>query len=319
MTASARPLVCEVLAPVRADLSAGFPDVAPFCQDRPGYVVNVALSLAVRVTIWRSQTGTHLTATLPQRLVSWVAKELDLPGLFDVEVSTQGLTPGSGLGASGALSVAVAHGLLILGANHGVSPPVAEVVALAVRAERAAGVYGGTQDQWASACGGVGTVRQFREEGARVNFPELPPSLAAHIALVHPGGRRDSGAIVRAVMAAGELAGRVAIVEEMNALAKHLASVLAQDDMVTLADIVNQSCGLLARLHPGIVSAATRSLLHAAPGVWGAKPCGAGGSSATWIVIIDPEARTPFADSVRSLGLTIMDAEPSSGGARRIR
>lgn len=158
--------VCDVLdvfAPVRADLSAGFPDVRPFCRDHPGYVVNMALSLTVHVTLRRARHGARRTATmtLPQR--SWTAHELGLPGRSDIDVATPGLTPGSGLGASGALSVAVADGLLSWGEDPAAAPPrVADVVALAVRAEQAAGVYGGTQDQWASASGGVGTVRQFR-------------------------------------------------------------------------------------------------------------------------------------------------------------
>ena len=320
MTASDPSTVCEVVAPVRADLSAGFPDVAPFCRDRPGLVVNVALNLCVRVTIRRERTGDRTAATLPRRLIWWVAEELGLPGPFAVDVATPGLTPGSGLGASGALSVAVVHSLLTWGSDLGAPPPAtADVVALAVRAERAAGLYGGTQDQWASACGGVGTVRQFREQGERITFPELPPSLAARLVLVHPGGRRDSGAIVSAVTEERGLPERVAVVREMNAAAQHLESALARDDMDTLAAVVDESCVLLARLHPEIVSSTIREVLRAAPGVKGAKPCGAGGAGATWVVVIDPEARSLVEAALRLMGMAVMDTAPSSVGARRIR
>jgi D-glycero-alpha-D-manno-heptose-7-phosphate kinase len=307
----------RVHAPVRADLSAGFPDVAPFCQNAPGLVVNVALTLVVKVTLRRRAPGggSGRGRTLPERLVDWTAHALHLDDAFDVEVRTPGLTPGSGLGSSGALSVAVVHGLLseVLAAP----PSSPEVADLAIRAERAAGIHGGTQDQWASACGGLGVVRQLRATGERIPIP-IPRELPEWLALVHPGGARDSGTIVRAVTAGAESVRARAVIAAMNDLAEGLVEALGAGDIPAVARLVAESRALQTALHPSIVSAAMSEVLARGPGVGGAKPCGAGGDSATWIALVDPARRREFDDYARSRGLTVVAATSSATGVRTV-
>lgn len=311
----------HIVAPVRADLSAGFTDVQPFCRDRPGYVVNVALGLGVHVRMRRSPApGPYVVPQpLPQFLVSWTARELGFRDRFEITVVTPGLTPGSGLGASGALSVAVAYAMLRWGNEGRTAPPGPDdVVALSVRAERAAGVTGGTQDQWASAHGGWGTVCQRAERGERVALP-APTSLAEHLMLVHPGGTRDSGAIVRAVTAEAEFARSGSVIEAMNSTALQLEKGLRMDDVVTVAGLVDESRALLARLNARIVSRSMQELLRRAPGVLGAKPCGAGGDSAVWLAIVEPDARDAFAKFVCRHGPSATRVEPSTAGVREHR
>jgi galactokinase/mevalonate kinase-like predicted kinase len=306
---------CVVRAPVRADLSAGFGDVAPFCLETPGYVVNVALDLTVDITIYRRE-AIGRGPGLPQRLLAELAEMLAIEGTYDVDVRTPGLVPGSGLGASGALSVGIAYAML--GWARGEPDPVetAAVAAAAVQAERLAGVHGGTQDQWASACGGVGMVWQTGTRGGRSNHPSVAPSLLSHVVLVHPGGTRDSTAIIDAVTAASAHDRNAAIVADINAVASPMDAAIRRDDIAAVGDLVNRSTALLARLDHRIVSERVRGIVHEAPGVLGAKPCGAGGPSATWLVLLDPEARERFRRHLTTHGLTLLASAPSSAGVR---
>jgi galactokinase/mevalonate kinase-like predicted kinase len=308
---------CVVRAPVRADLSAGFGDVAPFCLEAPGYVVNVALELTVDITIYRCPEKVPAGDGLPRRLLAETVEMLGIEGHYDLEVRTPGLVPGSGLGASGALSVGIAYAML--GWGRGQADPVdaAAVATTAVQAERLAGVHGGTQDQWASACGGVGMVWQSAERGGRKNHPSVAPSLAEHLVLVHPGGTRDSTAIIDAVTAASARKRNGAIVAEINAVAPLVDAALRRDDIATVGEFVNRSAALLARLDHRIVSETVHEVLDSARGVLGAKPCGAGGPSATWLVLVDPEARQDFARHIGVRGLTLLAGAPSSKGVRQ--
>jgi len=250
------------------DLSAGFPDVEPFCLIEPGYIVNIAIDLAVHV---ESAATPGSVDRFTHRLISAIAGRLDLPGL-PLLVSTPNLPHGRGLGSSGALSVAIAYG-------------------------------------------GAGLVRRHTGIGSRRSIEADLADLASRMTLVHSGRVRDSGSIITAV--AGERPRRaMTIVREMSAIALSTLSVLAASDVAGLASCMNESAQLLSALHPLIVDDAMRRTLHSL-GAVAAKPCGAGGPGAVWVVLTDPDQRDPFRDSARDLGLRVVRAQPNSHGMTR--
>jgi D-glycero-alpha-D-manno-heptose-7-phosphate kinase len=302
----------EVFAPARVDLSPGFTDVEPFCAELPGRVTNVALDLGVNVTL-HDEAVAAPTSSFVDRLRTATARRLDLepPGL---RVATPSLPSGSGLGASGALSVALAYALSL---RAGTSVEPADLVALACAAERDVGLTGGTQDQLASVYGGAGLVRRHGDLGHRVPIDARLDVLGERLVLVHGKGSRNSGSIIERVLHERPRAAVMRTIEAMNHTGEQLADSLRDADYGQVAGLMNESTTLLRGLDPDIVGDGVGEWLRGL-GAQAAKPCGAGGPGAVWATLVDPAARRTFAARVTAAGWSVLPAAPSAVGAVRV-
>jgi galactokinase/mevalonate kinase-like predicted kinase len=302
----------SVFAPARVDLSAGFPDVEPFCSAMPAQILNVAIHRGVSVDVSDSASAAG-GDPFAARLAAQIATRLGVPPV-PVRI-THELPLGSGLGCSGAVSVAVA---CLIGLLAGDPLARADIVALAVDAERASGVTGGTQDQLASVFGGAGLVERYRDVGYRSHVQADLAALGARMTLVHAGGTRHSGSIIDAVLRDTPLDTATAIVADMNMVGRASANALARADWVELAECMNASATLLLRLHPAIVETRVGADLRDI-GARAAKPCGAGGPGAVWVALNDPQDRAVFRTKARERGFQLLSAQPTSSGLRYSR
>jgi galactokinase/mevalonate kinase-like predicted kinase len=294
----------RVFAPARVDLSPGFTDVAPLCAEAPGRVVNVALDLGIEVIVGDYGSA----ASFAGRLCAAVALRLEVP-CPAVYMSASPLPLGSGLGASGALSVALAHGVSLLA---GTSVAPADLVALACGAERDTGLTGGTQDQLASVHGGAGLVTRYRDLGTRAPIDADLGALADRLVLVYASGSRNSGSIIEQVLARPRV-GVMRTIAAMNRVGDLMAESLSAGAFDQVADLMTESTALLRALNGDIVSDGVEDRLRAL-GALAAKPCGAGGPGAVWVTLVEPTARAAFVDGVTSAGLAVLPAAPSGVG-----
>lgn len=302
----------RVFAPARVDLSPGFTDVEPFCTEMPGRVANVALDLGVEVTVC-DKAASMPSNSFADRLCDAVVRRLAIerPGL---RLLTSSLPSGSGLGASGALSVALAYALS-LWAGSSVDP--ADLVDLACASEREAGLTGGTQDQLASMYGGAGLVQRHRNLGQRVPIGVDLKALGERLVLVHGNGSRNSGSIIEQVLSERPRAGVLRTIKAMNRIGELLARTLQEGSYDQVAGLMNESTALLRALHPDIVSDGLDQKLRAL-GASAAKPCGAGGRGAVWATLVDPALRPMFLTHVTAAGWSVLSTAPRLAGAVRI-
>lgn len=308
VTASARPVV--VFAPARVDLSPGFTDVEPFCTEVPGLVVNVALDIGVEVTVHEQAVAPAPTSSFADRLCVALAHRLSI-ACPRVQVSPSRLPAGSGLGASGALSVALAYGLSL---HAGSSVEKTDLVELACLAEGDVGLTGGTQDQLASMHGGAGLVRRYRDIGHRLPIKADLAALGERLVLVHGNGSRNSGSIIERVLNERPRAQVLRTISAMNRVGELLAHQLENGDHEQLAHLVNESTALLRDLRVGIVDDGVDEWLMSL-GAAAAKPCGAGGPGAVWAALVDPAVRPAFLNGVQKAGWSTLKALPSPTGA----
>ncbi len=303
--------VC-VFAPARVDLSPGFPDISQLCEDHPGSVVNVALDIGVEVKV-STQVDRGDDESFADKLRTAIARRLGLPRLV-VALDFPELPPGRGLGASGALSVALAYALSL---HAGASTDPAELVELAYTAERAVGLTGGTQDQLASMYGGAGIVCRHRDIGRRTPIEMDLVWLGDRLLLVHGRGSRNSGSIIEKVLYERPRAEVLRIIAAMNGTAQTLARSLTTQDVSGLAESMNEATSLLRNLHTEIVENEVAEWLRRV-GAAAAKPCGAGGRGTVWATLVDPRDRSAFADRVRAANWTVLSTAPSAFGARQM-
>ena len=300
-------------APVRIDFAGGWTDVAEFCLDEPGFVVNGAISIYSYVTILPGMTLTHASGLTPHAyseegvqiyssdfdryveaknirdleydgnidLVKAALKDSAVEGGLSIITQSQA-PPGSGLGTSAAMGVCL---LAALRRYAGISMLKYQLAEEASRIEREElGIRGGKQDQYSSALGAIQFL-EFRGEAVRSSPLDLPKSalleMEKNLVLCYTGESRLSGD-VHAFVARNFAEGRRETVEAMRGLkqvACDMKDALLQGDIGRFGQLLSKNWSLQKALHPSITTDRIERLFAVAreAGATGGKACGAGG------------------------------------------
>ena len=248
--------VFRAAAPVRLDFAGGWTDVAPFSDREGGTVVAGAIDLRVYAEFEPGGTGFLIRAEdLGQ--AERVATAADLtgdgmplhkaalrmlpPGPGTLRTRSE-VPPGSGLGSSGALDVAMVS---VLSAVRGEIPSKAELANLGFELEAIdAGLPGGRQDQFSAALGGFNLLR-FQGENVEVEPLELDPAFVTELGrrtvICYTGRSRVSGDTIARVMGAyqrgePEVTGAL---RRLAGLASEMAAALRSADLALVGRLLS--------------------------------------------------------------------------------
>lgn len=300
--------VVRAAAPVRIDFAGGWSDVPEFANREGGVVVNAAIVPGAevecvmggdRIRLHADDLGEHVTvgsATAIRYdgkldLHKAALNMLPVGGGIEI-ISRSGVPPGSGLGASASLDVALVAALARCREDLEYDPVDLAELGFHLEAEEL-GLAGGRQDQYAAALGGFLRLR-FGTAGVEVQrlgvSAEHAEDLARHIVLVYTGQTHFSSATHTRVWNAyrsGD-ATVAAAIGAMRDIADDAAAVLEAGDWPALAALVDRNWREQQRLDPTIWTARTRRIEHAArqAGAWGVKATGAGAGGC--VVILAP-------------------------------
>jgi len=321
-------------APVRLDFAGGWTDVPPYSAREGGVVVAAAVRLHAYAEVTPRDAGYVLIAkdlgdALEVEDLAALAGDGPLPllraGLRLLQarpcslVTRSDAPPGSGLGSSGAIDVALVAALAAAG---GRSAPVREIADLACRLEGVeAGIPGGRQDQFAAAFGGFLRLT-FRDPDASVEPIALDPGFAAELErrmlLCYTGASRFSGNTIGRVMRAYER-GEPAIAGALDGLrrvAEEMVGALRAADFARVGALFSENWRLQQLLDPGMstpqMARLERAMLDA--GALGGKAAGSGaGGSMFFLAPDDPsEAR----EAVSRLGMRLLPVRWALMGVR---
>ncbi len=289
-------------APVRIDFAGGWTDVAEFCLDTPGKVVNAAINIysyaslvpgaandEKGVRIYSSDYDSYVEAEDVRKLeydgnidlVKGAIRRMNVAGGF--EIATQSHAPaGSGLGTSAAMGVALIGALSQYAGTNLLGYEVAEMASEIERREL--GIRGGKQDHYSSAIGGI-SFMEFRGEEVRYSRIDLPRStvleLQKNLVLCYTGRSRLSGDVHRSVFenfekGEGET---VSAMAELKTIAVELKNALMQGDLDGYAELLDENWRNQQRLHPSVTNDNIDELFSIArrEGARGGKALGAGG------------------------------------------
>ena len=283
-------------APVRLDLAGGWTDVPPFSAREGGTVVTAAIRLFARADVQLGGSGFRLISEdLRDRMeVSDSAGlvrdgRLDLlkAGLRMLPVGGCTLTtrsdapPGSGLGSSGALDVAL---VAALSSARGESRDPVEIAEAACHLEAVeAGIPGGRQDQFAASLGGFLRL-DFHDPQVEIQRLKLDPDFMAHLAgrfvLCYTSASRFSGATIDRVMAAYEKgdAEVAAALHGLRDVADAMAGALAAADVGRIGQLLSRNwshqLALDARMRTPEMARLEQAMIDA--GAIGGKAAGSG-------------------------------------------
>ncbi|MFW6161336.1 MAG: GHMP kinase [Planctomycetota bacterium] len=320
-------------APVRIDFAGGWTDVARFCQQEPGAVVNTAISIysyaSTRrpepdaeggrgIQIYSADFDTYVEAADIRRLeydgnadlVKAAIRHLGVDASFFITTRSDA-PPGSGLGTSAAMGVALIGALSRL-AGKGYLP--AEIAELASEIERAElGILGGKQDQYASAIGGF-QFMQFHGETVRTSPLRLSAQtlfeLQKDMVLCYTEQSRLSGDIHAHVtdaftMGDPQTTGAVA---NLKQIARAMKERLLLDDLEGFARLMSDNWANQKRLHDSVTNERIEELFAVAAetGAAGGKACGAGGGGCL-VFLAEPDREHVLRKALQDAGARVLD------------
>ncbi len=290
----------------RVDLAGGTLDIWPLGLLHPGArTVNVAIDLAVSVTLARSDDGSFRVRQDGEEVVARTAAELAgspataLPGLalealelgpVTVEIES-GSPRGAGLGASSALVMA----LIAAGeAAAGRESTVAARAALARDLEaRLMGLPTGRQDHFPAALGGALEICH-RPGGELVRRLAVDlEALTASLVVAYTGTSHFSAATNWQIIRR-RLEAEPATVERLSGIAEtasELSAALEAGELERVAALMSREWRHRRRLAEGVSTPEIEASLGAAiaAGAWGGKACGAGAGGC--VALLAPPAR----------------------------
>jgi D-glycero-alpha-D-manno-heptose-7-phosphate kinase len=305
------PTEFHATAPVRLDLAGGWTDVPPFSSREGGIVVNAAISLLVHVELKLGGSRTRLAALdLDEELECLHAADLAVDGrlnlhkaalrMFPTQSSCSLTTrsdapPGSGLGSSGALDVALVAALTRARGEQLSHQEIAEQAWYLEVVE--AQIPGGKQDQFAASLGGFHRLT-FRDPDVGIEPITLAPDFAAalerQMLLCYTGQSRVSGATIARVMAAYERgdSGVTTALRAIKDTAARMADALRAADLASVGALLAENWRHQQALDPGMQTAPMAALerVLADAGSLGGKAAGSGAGGCMFFLVRDPSA-----------------------------
>lgn len=318
-------------APLRLGLAGGGTDISDYSEHYGGAVLNATIDryayahvtflntdhvrfrasdvgIADEVEI-SSELPTHEGLALHRAVYNRIVRDFLGGRAPAVDVSTTvDAPPGSGLGSSSALVVA-----LVEAYRAAFSLPLGpyDVAHLAYEVERRdLGLAGGKQDQYSAAFGGVNFMEFLPNDRVIVNPLRVSRSalneLEAALVICFTGQSRRSDSIIDEQVQGirNETAATIDGLHQLKADAVEMKSALLAGDLPRLAVILDRSWKAKRTTAAGISSPLINELYGSAmaQGAWAGKVSGAGGGG-FMMFVTDPENRYRLVTAIRATGV----------------
>jgi D-glycero-alpha-D-manno-heptose-7-phosphate kinase len=317
--------VYRASAPARLDFAGGWTDVAPFAEEERGLVVNAAIELRARAEVApggdRYVLQSHEMGETLHVDDAGVLESDGKLGLLKAALRTSGLgpcalrtrsdaPPGSGLGSSGALDVAL---VAAIDASRGITRTPLELAEAAFRLESIeAALPGGRQDQYAAALGGFNKLAFERNAVTAERLvldSAFEAELARRIVVCYTGTSRVSSHTISRVMTAYS-AGNEQVLGALRALvdtAEAMAQALQAGDLDRVARLLSTNWLHQQRLDPEMSTDAMARLESGMrrAGVLGGKAAGAGAGGSMFFIV--GGYRSVAVAAAREAGARVLD------------
>ena len=329
------PTEYRAAAPVRLDFAGGWTDVPPFSARAGGVVVNAAILLQAQVELALGGSCVRLVSedlgetfectnsgglVLDGRLHLLKAALRMFPVLGNLTLTSRSdVPPGSGLGSSGALDVALVACLAAARQEPLEPREMAEQAWLLETRE--AGIPGGRQDQLAAALGGFHRL-SFRDPDVGIEPISLDPAFAQaleqQIVLCYTGHSRVSGDTIARVMGAYERGDRAVTgaLEGLKDVALAMAEALRAADLARVGALLAENWihqqALAAEMQTDQMLQLEQAMRNVK--VLGGKAAGAGAGGSMFFLAREVGRAAP--DAARQAGATILPVRWCWEGAR---
>ena len=323
-------------APVRISFAGGGTDLEAYYREHGGLVVSttidryfyilINLNGADSVQITSSDYRTFFRQRRGQPVL-W-DDNLALPRTFLHEFGIESglalflaseIPPGTGLGSSSSVSVALAKALSALCGLRLSSTQVAELASIVEIDKLKMPI--GRQDQYAAAVGGLNAIH-FASDGVHVEpvncAPDIERAFERRLMLFFTGASRSAASILKDQQAATQQGASevMASLHEIKAMAQTTLDLLRKGDLPQVGALLHESWELKKRLATGITNPRIDEwyALARACGASGGKITGAGGGGFL-MLYCDEQYQEAVTLELEARGLVRMDFHFERGGA----
>jgi D-glycero-alpha-D-manno-heptose-7-phosphate kinase len=312
-------------APLRVSFAGGGTDLPFYCDHFDGLVVSVAIGLHVGVEVSNNVGGATqvFEGDMPaapgtRAYVEAALREMDQQAAWTVRIMRRDIAPGTGLGSSSALAVAL---IAAICAECNIPVTQGEIAAHAARVEtHHLAMPVGRQDQFASAFGGLNAIT-FRGDDAVVERldpgPHMQDWMANRLMLFSLRERHDSAAILREVGERTRTGGdNIGHLHTLRTLAERARQAVLDDTPDVIDDVIRESWTIKRLLSDGVttpdIDATCDEVLAA--GATACKVTGAGGGGSL-LVVADAAAQASVEGAMSARGAMRAPFTPNFAGA----
>lgn len=326
-----------VRAPVRVSLAGGGTDLQSYYAHRgPGLVISTSIDKYFYVFLSRTRSDTVQVSSSDYRrfyrkrrgeaplwdgnlgLVQAVLDEFGIDEGVSLFLTSE-IPPGTGLGSSGTVAVALIKALATLQNRNLTQTEVAEL-ACNIEIERL-GAPVGKQDQYQAAFGGLNMIT-FTSEGTVVEplrfAPEIRLSLEQRLLLFFTGSSRSSASILAEQQQATEAADATTVeaLDAIRQLAQDTRRVLEEGRLAEFGALLAASWEQKKRLTAAVSNPRIDELydLALSAGATGGKITGAGGGGFL-LVYCEPMYQGRVTEALEAQGCFRLDYAFEGGGA----
>lgn len=324
-------------APFRIDFAGGGTDVAPYCDEFKGAVLNATINYYAYVTITEAkERGIHVNSLDYNEYQSfYTTEDLDNSGslglvkatLREIQTFTDidiingksGINifihsdapPGSGLGSSSTVCVTLLGALL---AYYRIPLTSYEIGNLSFDIERVKlGIKGGSQDQFAATFGGFNFMEFFKGQ-TMVNplrvSDDIINELQYNLMMVHVGKSRMSDGILdeQIKLYKGQREKMLPYYHEAAKLAADIKNALLREDMRDFADLLNKAYENKGHFCDKIISDRIAQVYKLARenGALGGRIMGAGGGG-FMLFYVDHEKKRDLITKLKAIGCELLN------------
>jgi D-glycero-alpha-D-manno-heptose-7-phosphate kinase len=333
--ASRELTIVRARAPLRISFAGGGTDVPPYPERFGGCVLSATIGKYAYVSL-RDTESPFVRAICEEQGVDAVfapAGDCGLQGKMDLaeaivrRFSVSGLEchinadapPGSGLGSSSTMIVALIEGLA---RRCGVTLSRYEKATLAFDIERNdLGIVGGMQDQYAAAFGGFNFIEFTKDEVCvtplRLNADAIA-DLHMHLLLCYTGATRFSGAILKEQISnvVHDDPDVMASLCNLKALTLDLKTSLLKARLYEFGDLLNEAWKMKRKLASSITNDKIDEVYEEArrAGSLGGKLLGAGGGG-HMLFFVPFNRRLRVREAMQRSGMSVVDFQFEDQGA----
>jgi D-glycero-alpha-D-manno-heptose-7-phosphate kinase len=322
-------LTFRARAPLRLGIAGGGTDLSPYCDLYGGAVLNVTidryayaslnLTGGYEVVLHAADLGhdvelkagaLSIDGDLPlhRAVYNRMMADFNLGQHAGLKLTTMvDAPPGSGLGSSSALVVAMVE---VFRAALNLPLGRYDVAHLAYEIERNdLGLAGGRQDQYAAAFGGLNYIEFLPGDRVIVNPLRLPPQvlneLQSSLVICFTGQSRASDRIIADQIASARepLDGALDSMHRLKALALDMKVTILRGDLDHIAVLLDQSWNAKKGTSKSVSNPDIERLWRVGhqAGAKAAKVSGAGGGG-FMMFLVDPDRRAPLVRALRAAG-----------------
>jgi D-glycero-alpha-D-manno-heptose-7-phosphate kinase len=324
-------MLIRARAPLRISFCGGGTDIPPYCDEQGGVVLSATINKYATATVVSGGRSFVVRSLDYDQSITYGVDDpfvydgqLDLAkGVIDhfrrEEQLSQGLSvtlhndapPGSGIGSSSAITVALVAALAEL-CRLPMDPY--QIADLAYRIERLeVGIKGGKQDQYATTFGGFNTI-EFRQGGSVVVVPldlrpETSQDLLDSMVFTYAGDGHFSDHIIEAQIRNYETRSPASLqaLDRLKALTHEMRDALLAGDIRRFGALLHRAWESKQQLAKGITNPRIDQLYGAAiaAGALGGKLTGAGGGG-FMVFICGRERRAAVQAALRAAGCQLV-------------